>query len=422
MLTTTPRISRPSPWATLTAGFTALILIFASFVPAPANADDDIYAFCRVSSRDNYSGIPFTYYFSAIFRTQTRDMLDPRFYNHLKQGKSRLQRGFDMRDPLFYNYMKGFYNYLKGEGFDVESGSRDCVIGFYSNVKLSFEHYASPKDSSPNTKYVRTNWKPDTVPAPANVASANAAPANVASANAAPAKVADDKYIYCVVTSLPLNLTERPYKYYSALFLGDFSPTDSPRLTHAFGEYLQAKYSPQNHTISGGTCTFGSFYAVAQPTYEQEIRSDEQPSVGGRPLYQQVVRTNWAPDNLSPDAFSPQPLRDFNITLSSGQREVQVCVRDHECEDGDQIQVAVNGESLFYGELFNSWDCTNVPVQQGRNRVQLYAVNGSGNKGNCSYQDVNTGEIQVRGTNSQTQTWRHRGGAGSSANIIVEVE
>lgn len=55
-------------------------------------------------------------------------------------------------------------------------------------------------------------------------------------------------------------------------------------------------------------------------------------------------------------------------------------------------------------------------------KKQEDAVNGTGRKGNCSYANVNTGEIRVEGKTGETQSWRHRGGAGSSANIIVNVK
>ena len=143
----------------------------------------------------------------------------------------------------------------------------------------------------------------------------------------------------------------------------------------------------------------------------------------------------WDPFPDSPPGPSPTPmppppgpgtstpLRDVNVTIpASCPRQVQVCVRDHECEDGDQIRVSVNGSVIFSGELFNAWNCQNVPVQQGTNRFELFAINGTGFKGNCSHTDANTGEIVVTGGNTRgTQSWRHRGGAGSQANLNVTV-
>ena len=64
-------------------------------------------------------------------------------------------------------------------------------------------------------------------------------------------------------------------------------------------------------------------------------------------------------------------------------------MRDHECEDGDEVRVSVNGGRVFSGEIDNDWDCGDVPVREGNNRTELFAVNGSGHKGNCSYADVN---------------------------------
>ena len=117
------------------------------------------------------------------------------------------------------------------------------------------------------------------------------------------------------------------------------------------------------------------------------------------------------------------PVEDVNVTIpASCARQVQVCVRDHECEDGDQVRVSLNGSVIFSGELFNAWDCQNVPVRQGANRFELFAINGTGFKGNCSHRDVNTGEIVITGGNTRgNQSWRHSGGTGSHANLNVTI-
>ena len=100
---------------------------------------------------------------------------------------------------------------------------------------------------------------------------------------------------------------------------------------------------------------------------------------------------------------------------------LKICVRDHECEDGDKISVEVEGSTIFSGEIDNDWDCYNLTVWSGESyAVELTAINGTGYKGDCSYRDENTGEIRVTGENTETQVWRHRGGAGSKARIIVE--
>jgi len=125
---------------------------------------------------------------------------------------------------------------------------------------------------------------------------------------------------------------------------------------------------------------------------------------------------------VAEDDEDADPLQDFHITVPSSAPNVRVCVRDHECEDGDSIRVSVNGKGVFNGELYNRWDCRDVRVRSGRNSITLYAVNGTGYKGNCSHADTNTGQIRVTGKNSETQSWQHRGGAGSKANIVVDVE
>ncbi len=120
-------------------------------------------------------------------------------------------------------------------------------------------------------------------------------------------------------------------------------------------------------------------------------------------------------------ATSDQAIQDFSMKISGSTGTLKVCVRDHECEDGDRIRVDIDGRSIFSGEIDNDWDCYNLTVWSGESyAVELTALNGTGYKGDCSYRDENTGEIRVTGENTETQVWRHRGGAGSKARIIVE--
>ena len=118
---------------------------------------------------------------------------------------------------------------------------------------------------------------------------------------------------------------------------------------------------------------------------------------------------------------SDQSIRDFAMRINGTTGTLKICVRDHECEDGDKIRVEVNGRRIFSGEIDNDWDCYTLNVWAGESyAVELTALNGTGYKGDCSYRDENTGEIRVTGENTETQVWRHRGGAGSKARIIVE--
>ena len=120
-------------------------------------------------------------------------------------------------------------------------------------------------------------------------------------------------------------------------------------------------------------------------------------------------------------ATSDQAIQDFSMKIRGSTGTLKVCVRDHECEDGDKIRVEVDGRSIFSGEIDNDWDCYTLNVSAGESyAVELTALNGTGYKGDCSYRDENTGEIRVTGENTETQVWRHRGGAGSKARIIVE--
>ena len=113
-------------------------------------------------------------------------------------------------------------------------------------------------------------------------------------------------------------------------------------------------------------------------------------------------------------------LGDFPILIERESGTVNICVRDHECEDGDAVRVTVEGNDLFAGEILNEPACSRLEVQAGREYVvELTALNGTGFKGSCNFADANTGEIQVSGLNAETQVWRHREGAGSRGRIVV---
>ena len=124
------------------------------------------------------------------------------------------------------------------------------------------------------------------------------------------------------------------------------------------------------------------------------------------------------------DDSSANAIDDMDITVPAQcSTAVEVCVRDYSCEDGDRVKVTVNGLTVFEGELFNEWACRIVNVHEGRNRIALEALNGTGFKGNCAHPDVNTGELRVTGQGGRgsSQRWRHRGGKGSIANLNITV-
>lgn len=112
------------------------------------------------------------------------------------------------------------------------------------------------------------------------------------------------------------------------------------------------------------------------------------------------------------------------VTLAVGGQpgntvRIEVSVRDHECEDGDNISVRVersdSWERVFDGEIFNRWQTRYVGVTVGYHYTILaYANNGTGFKGSCGHQDENTGEMFV-GHNDRGKTvrWNAPGGGGS---------
>ena len=164
----------------------------------------------------------------------------------------------------------------------------------------------------------------------------------------------------------------------------------------------------------------GRFEIEARPESELELFA-----AAAGPVYSdaRTMRTKGVDLSLSKCLVvtGNQGIRDFPMKIKGATGSIKVCVRDHECEDGDKISVDFEGRTIFSGEIDNDWVCETLTVRGGESyAVELTALNGTGYKGDCSYADGNTGEIRVTGENTETQVWRHRGGAGSKARIVVE--
>ncbi|MXY99237.1 SUMF1/EgtB/PvdO family nonheme iron enzyme [Candidatus Poribacteria bacterium] len=163
----------------------------------------------------------------------------------------------------------------------------------------------------------------------------------------------------------------------------------------------------------------GRFEIAVRPDSELELSA----AAGSVYSDAQTMRTEGVDLSLSKclTVTGDRGIRDFPMKIKGATGSLDICVRDHECEDGDKISVDVEGRSIFSGEIVNGWDCQTIEVLGGETYVvELTALNGTGYKGDCSYADANSGEIRVTGENTETQSWRHRGGAGSKARLIVE--
>ncbi len=225
-----------------------------------------------------------------------------------------------------------------------------------------------------------------------------------------PTQAQDDGYGYCVVKYGDKTYFSSVYSYSNY----------GIRIQAAFSDFLRDQY---NLLLTSGdvACRARGRREEAEASLNADIRAANRETVVGP---EEAIQTHWTPDGTSNSNSRPQPtqpIEDFHIAVPPTDQTVRVCVRDHECEDGDRVRVSVNGSILLSGEIVSEWACGSVPVSAGRNRIELYAINGTGRKGNCSYGDVNTGELRVEGQSTDTQTWRHRGGAGSSASIVVTV-
>lgn len=119
--------------------------------------------------------------------------------------------------------------------------------------------------------------------------------------------------------------------------------------------------------------------------------------------------------STSGQPFIRQDLRDFTVT----DQNLQICVWDNECEDGDRVSVQVQGDAsdnrIRTFELRNAPACFRVRIED-RVSVVLKALNGTGFKGQCSHENENTGVMSVSGGGGQS-SWSLQGGTGTSGRI-----
>lgn len=126
-------------------------------------------------------------------------------------------------------------------------------------------------------------------------------------------------------------------------------------------------------------------------------------------------RSGSSGQSTSGQPFVRQDLRDFTVT----DQNLQICVWDNECEDGDRVSVQVQGDAsdnrIRTFELRNAPACFRVRIED-RVSVVLKALNGTGFKGQCSHENENTGVMSVSGGGGQS-SWSLQGGTGTSGRI-----
>jgi hypothetical protein len=113
---------------------------------------------------------------------------------------------------------------------------------------------------------------------------------------------------------------------------------------------------------------------------------------------------------------------NFGSLRARPGRQIDISVRDHECEDGDRVNVMIAGiANGFEATPFPNQEIRNIPATKtvtlpgsGTYLVVMTALNGTGFKGNCSFEDENTGELIISGTSqAKPVVWRTRGGTGT---------
>ena len=140
-----------------------------------------------------------------------------------------------------------------------------------------------------------------------------------------------------------------------------------------------------------------------------------------------VARPPNAPDW---NTFGPVSVNIPTATTVGERGTITIRVRDHQCEDGDRVAIMVyNAQSrswteIFRGEIFNHWQTRTYAVTAGYHYiVDVHALNGTGFKGNCSYANVNTGEVFISNSldSGSGAVWETTGGAGSRTAVNVHV-
>ena len=171
----------------------------------------------------------------------------------------------------------------------------------------------------------------------------------------------DDDFIYCHRDEGQLREGERVF--FTDVFRGDYGWTvgyENDFLGHIESQGVDIG------AYSGSFCFFEPTRTAAEGARSRDM--DEYRSGGYT-----VVRTGWAPDGslgaaAGSESFTPQPLRDFRISIPTSPYDVEVCVRDHECEDGDRVRVSVNGIELMSGRDRQRLD---VPERGAARRVVM---------------------------------------------------
>ena len=124
------------------------------------------------------------------------------------------------------------------------------------------------------------------------------------------------------------------------------------------------------------------------------------------------------------------PIEDINLGIpSSCPQQVEVCVRDHACEDDDRLRVSVNDAVVFSGTILNRWQCQLAPVYPGNNSIEVYALNVGDDDlhlQRCGEPPTppnhNSGSLRIRaGSDNREQSWKLPGQTGSRANMNITI-
>ena len=170
---------------------------------------------------------------------------------------------------------------------------------------------------------------------------------------------------------------------------------------------------------------YGMYAAAGTLKWRFQVRSFSDEDISYKFLAERTSSVTCARDGANDGGTlgtgTGGDIGPFNIYVdgsTGAQATIAIGIRDHACEDGDIVSVYIGdgyGDRAVFTdtEIVNAWQEKYVTVRAGYYyQVRAVAINGSGNKGACSYADVNTGEMRVKSSqSSQVSTWRAPGGS-----------
>ena len=132
----------------------------------------------------------------------------------------------------------------------------------------------------------------------------------------------------------------------------------------------------------------------------------------------------WNSTKTACESSGPSQPEQHITEIVVTQQTVTISVWDHGCQDGDIINLSINGQNYLTGHtLTNAKKAFQVTLPTGTNRLEILAVDSGTDcppKADKS-QTLNSAAIHIsHATKGGSQSWTLKMGARTSANFIVQ--